>query len=157
MDDDWTQNGAGMAVMVARLPKVLTSMLGPNTIKPRVLLTDRGPGFYVGSLGVIVEKYRDALSASHFRPFAGYDGKAQPPDLADVLIHETVAAWIRKYFKAHPVKMSGSMDANFRALTDSLKQCQSFINKKHDVDGLCRSFSDRIKKVIAAKGDRLKY
>ena len=68
-----------------------------------------------------------------------------------------IAAWIRRYFKAHPVKMSGSMDANFRALTDSLKQCQSFINKKHDVDGLCRSFSDRIKKLIAAKGDRLKY
>ena len=45
----------------------------------------------------------------------------------------------------------------FSQATTARRNPQSFINKKHDVDGLCRSFSDRIKKVIAAKGDRLKY
>ena len=33
------------------------------------------------------------------RTFAGEDAKWQPPDLADVFMHETVASWVRQYFK----------------------------------------------------------
>ena len=36
--------------------------------------------------------YKEALLENGFTPFAGDEGKWQPPDIPDVLLHETVVA-----------------------------------------------------------------
>ena len=38
-----------------------------------------------------------------------------------------------------------------------LKRCCEHINDEHDVDGLCRGFPKRCKKLDDAKGGRLNY
>ena len=74
-------------------------MLGAGAAKPRVCFTDRGPGLYNNLTGEIVEAYYHALTTNGFRPFAGASGSWQPADLADVFPHETVVAWVRKWFR----------------------------------------------------------
>ena len=37
------------------------------------------------------------------RTFAGEDAKWQPPDLADLFMHEAMESWVRRYFKKDPV------------------------------------------------------
>ena len=39
----------------------------------------------------------------------------------------------------------------------TMKECAKYINKEYDVEGLCRSFPDRIKKLAAGGGERLKH
>ena len=46
MGADWGQTGDGMAEFVQKLPGALTEMLGHGTVKPKVIMSDRGPGFY---------------------------------------------------------------------------------------------------------------
>ena len=43
------------------------------------------------------------MRATKLKAFAGPDASWQPPDLADLLTHETVAAWVRRYCIAHPI------------------------------------------------------
>ena len=80
-----------MADVVARLPGVLTRLLGPEASWPRVIFSDRGPGFFVSSTGHIVKAYRKALKKYGFRTYQGEDASGQPADLADVFPHETAA------------------------------------------------------------------
>ena len=67
MGADWQQTGEGMADLVARLPGVLTRLLGPEASWPRVIFSDRGPGFFVSSTGHIVKAYGKALKKYGFR------------------------------------------------------------------------------------------
>lgn len=120
-------------------------------------MSDRGPGFYQSSRGIIVDAYHKALTAHGFRPFAGEDGKWQPPDLADLFMHETVAAWVRRYFRKNPVVKSYDLATNRAAVVAGLNACQRHINKEYDVSGLCSSLPRRITELLAAKGDRLKW
>ena len=110
MDQGWEQTGQGMATFVAKLPAVLDKMLGDQVKKPRMVFSDRGPGFYQASTGRIVHAYKDALDANGFRPCAGEEAKWQPADLADMLMHETVAAWVRRYFRVHPHPKTADLD-----------------------------------------------
>ena len=92
MGDDWEQTGAGMAVFIARLPKILRKMVGAEEALPRIVFSDRGPGFYQGSTGSIVNAYCTALREHKFRAFAGENALWQPADMPDLFMHETVAA-----------------------------------------------------------------
>ena len=139
LGEEWTQNGEGMARMVAKLPALLDSVVAGEA-KPRVIFTDRGPGFYQGSQGTIVLKYKGALAKHGFRSFAGEDAKWQPPDIADSLPHETVAAWVRKYFRSHPVKWIADQPKNRANFVASLKECEKHINRKYNVKSLCHCF-----------------
>ena len=47
MPDGWEQTGAGIAAFIVRLPAILRRMLGPHARLPRVVFSDRGPGFYL--------------------------------------------------------------------------------------------------------------
>jgi hypothetical protein len=157
MGADWGQTGDGMAEFVQKLPGALTKMLGHGTVKPKVIMSDRGPGFYQSSRGVIVDKYRAALRTHGFRPFAGDDGKWQPPDLADLFMHETVAAWVRQYFRKHPVVKNQTLAVNEAAVIAGLKACEKFINEEYDVESLCSSMPRRVEEIRKRRGDRLKY
>ena len=85
-------------------------MFGVTAAKPRWCFTDRGPGFYNSRTGEIVQAYHAALKRNGFRALAGADGTSQPADLADYFLHETVVAWVRKWFKKHPFYMCQLLD-----------------------------------------------
>ena len=157
MPDTWQQTGEGMAELVARLPKILDRMLGPNVAKPRVIISDRGPGLYHASTGGIVQVYAAALKRYGFRPFAGEDASWQPPDLADLFMHETVAGWARKIFKKRPLLKVNNLQRNYDNFVDALQECEDHINENYDVDGLCRSLPSRLAELKKVKGDRLSH
>ena len=103
---DWEQSGAGIAELVANLPSILKSKFRKERSLPKIIVTDRGPGFYQASSGTIVAAYKEALYDNGFVTFAGDEAKWQPPDIPDVLIHETVVAWVRSFFRKHPFKQT---------------------------------------------------
>ena len=96
MEDGWAPNGAGMARFVAMLPGILSKVADAAGALPRVLVTDRGSCFYHGATGHLVKAYQDAVGEPGFRSVAGDDGAWQPPDIPDVLVHETVAPFFKK-------------------------------------------------------------
>ena len=157
MPSDWEQTGHGMAEFVQELPCVLKGGLADNKKLPKTIVTDRGPGFYQASSGTIVAAYKEALFEHGFQPFAGVEAKWQPPDIPDVLLHETVVAWVRAFFKKHPFKSVSNVRDNQKVFAKLLKQCEARINSNFDVSALCRSFPRRVRELLAAKGDRLKY
>ena len=156
MGSSWKQTGEGMAAMVGQLPNLLKDMFG-DAPKPRVLFTDRGPGFYQGGHGGICEAYRKALDKNGFRPFAGTNASAQPPDIADLLLHESVAAGVRKYFRGHPIKWGGDPDKNYAHFVQRTKQCEKHINQKRNLKSLSLSFPRRVKKLVKERGRRLRW
>ena len=97
------QTGDGMATFIYRLPGILRKMCGASAPLPRLVFSDRGPGFHQAPNGTIIEAYSTAVRATKLKAFAGPDASWQPPDLADLLMHETVAAWVRRYCIAHPI------------------------------------------------------
>ena len=157
MDDAWKQTGNGMAVFVDGLNGLLDDMLGTDAPKPRVCFTDRGPGLYNSLTGQIVHAYRNSLIANGFRPFAGEDGTWQPPDLADFFLHETVVAWVRKWFKKHPFKAVEDIENNYQLFLSRMRECERHINANYDVDGLSHSVVKRLLKLEEKGGARLKY
>ena len=130
-------------------------MFGKDAALPRVVASDRGPGFYQSSTGHIVKTYSEALHTTGFRPFAGDDASGQPPDLPDLLLHETAVGWIRNYLRKHPFRRSGSLDHQETQLRKLFKDCAKHINSEYDVDGLCYRFPARLQEMVDKGGDRL--
>ena len=157
MDDDWEQTGAGMATFVSGLDALLEDMHGSASPKPRWCFTDRGPGLYNSLTGEIVQAYFAALTAHKFKPFAGTDGAWQPADLADFFLHETVVAWVRKWFRKRPFKAVEDIDKNYVLFLDRLKECEGYINDNLKVEDLCRDAVARLKQLRDQKGQRLKF
>ena len=124
---------------------------------PRTVVTDRGPGFYQASSGTIVAAYKEALDAHGFVAFAGEEAKWQPPDVPDVMLHETVVSWVRAYFRKKPFKWVPRVDDNCRLYREMLKMCEKHTSNQYDVAGLCKSFPRRINELVDAGGDRLKH
>ena len=157
MEDGWRQNGEGMAKMVSRLEGVLRQMVGNDSRLPRVVATDRGPGFLQTSTGHIVKEYQKSLEQHGFRPWAGDDASRQPADLPDLFPHETVVSWARKYLKAHPLQKGRGLQSLREQLVRTLSACASHINSNYDVGGLSRCFPRRVNELIDAKGERLRF
>ena len=141
------------------MPQVLASMLGDTDVaKPDVVFTDRGPGFYHPSTGSICPEYMSALTAYGYRPWAGDQASWQPPDMPDVLLHETVVAWLRKYLKQHPIKLAQSQEVNKARLASLLAEAAHHINTRHEVEDRSMSLPRRLWELVhGTKGDRLKY
>ena len=53
-----------------------------------------------------VVAYKEVLCENGFDTFVGDEAKWQPLDIPDVLIHETVVAWVRSFFRKHPFKQT---------------------------------------------------
>ena len=155
MGSEWKQTGAGMAEFVGRLDSVLTKSLGRNVPLPRIIFSDRGPGFYQGSTGHIVGEYFNALKEHGFRAYAGVDASKQPPDMPDVFPHETAVAWTRYYLKKHPLHAEAGVDAMEDELGKTLKACSKYIMKHYEVSDLCKAFPRRIQELIDGEGERL--
>ena len=156
MPPDWAQTGVGVAEFVDGLPRLLADMLGAASPKPRICFTDRGPGLYNSLTGEIVEAYHAALARNGFRAFAGADGSQQPADLAEFFLHETVVAWVRKWFSKHPFKAVEHVDENLRLFLQRLHECERHINDAYDVHGLCHDTVKRLHTLRDLGGARMK-
>lgn len=141
MGQGWKQDGEGQGQMVKELPKVLRKMLGTKVDHPKVLFTDRGPGFYHPASGNICTEYHEAVTEHGFKTWAGENSKWQPPDIADLLLHETAVAWVRKYLKQHPVKIGKDMGKNIEGLVEKLKEAEEHINTFYEVEDLMPEIS----------------
>ena len=101
--------------------------------------------------------YAAALAAHGFRPCAGQDASGQPPDIPDVLLHETVAGWVRKYMKKHPARRTNDIVANEAAVKLAMKECAHYIRQNYKVQDLCGSFRNRLRELVEKKGERLSH
>ena len=140
------------------LPRVLRKMgVGDNL--PRTLFTDRGPGFYHRKQGTVTSDYAEACQKLGFKLWAGSDSKrgdhAQPPDIADVLLHETAVSWIRQRLHATGTELKQPWRETPAELGKRLAGIVADINTKLDVHGLCMEFPDRLETLKKRKGDRL--
>ena len=103
-----------------------------------------------------MKKYDAALQECGFRPFTGADASSQPPDVPDVLLHETVVAWLRQFLRKRPYKRPGSMVvAQRKDFLATLKKFVDHANENYEVASLCESFPERLEELVAANGDRL--
>ena len=137
------------------LPGILSKVADAAGALPRVLVTDRGSCFYHGATGHLVKAYQDAVGEQGFRSFAGDDGAWQPPDIPDVLVHETVAAWFRKYLSKHPWKLPGNPTAARAKFVELAKNFAKHANKNYDVDALCKAMPQRLQHLADKKGEGL--
>lgn len=157
VDDNWRQNGEGVAKMVARLPRILANRFKGDGAKPDVIFTDRGPGLYHPSTGSIVPEYSAACEDHGFTTFAGDHASWQAPDIPDILLHETAVSWVRKYLRYNPVKFSNDKELNKERVVEALKNAERHINTYHEVDDLCMAFPKRVQALVAAEGERCKW
>ena len=152
-----TPRGAGM--LVDRLPGLLRRMLGQDTLLPRTLFTDRGPGFYHRSHGTITSEYDAACRRQGFRPWAGVDAKhgprAQPPDISDLLLHETAMSWLQARLHKSTAEVRVPWEESPKELAVRLQKVVAGINRECDVANLCKEFPDRLKDLCTRGGDRL--
>ena len=80
--------------------------------------------------------------------------RAQPPDVADVLLHETATSWLEEaIYDSRPITPWEETPVE---LAQRIRAAAKFINDNHDVSGLCREFPDRLRDLqLTHKGDRL--
>ena len=156
LPEGWSQH-EGQALAVDTLPKNLKKVLAKDAPQPDYVFTDRGPGYYHPSSGTINPAYLAALSKHGYRPWAGEHSKWQPPDIADILLHETVVSWLRKYMRQHPVKLTYNMQTNKSRVSDLLKEAAAHINTYHKVEDLCHDFPKRLKALKADGEERQKW
>ena len=152
-----TPLGAGMAV--ARLPHILRRMLGRAVPLPRTLFSDRGPGFYHIRHGTITSEYDSACRRHGFRPWAGVDAKrgprAQPPDISDVLLHETAISWLKDRLHRSTRTVQIPWEETPTDFAARLHVVVAGINDDCNIAGLCREFPERLRRLRASGGDRL--
>ena len=148
----------GARLLVSNLPALLKKMLGPGAKLPRIIFSDRGPGFFHRKWGTITSDYDFACREGGFRPWAGTNSKkglrAQPRDSGDVLLHETAISWLRREEeKARPLKPWEETPGD---LDKRLQRVLKRINKEFDVCGLCMQLPSRLQSLVdVTHGDRL--
>ena len=148
----------GIRQFIERLPQMLNQMLGRRTRKPRTLFSDRGQGFYHKTTGCITGEYETVCRELCFKPWARTNSRvgarAQPPDIADVLLHETAIADLRALiFKSTPVKPWEETAERFAA---RLQEAVDHANAEHRLADLCREMPQRLDSSVKVyEGDRL--
>ena len=145
---------AGAAVLVEKVRKAINIRF-PSTDQPDTIFVDRGIGFWSNPGGNITPAFKTAVSECEFKTFYGDDGWKQPGKLADLLLHETSVAWIRK--KEAVCRMTQPWKETVPEFCTRLRQVVADINAEHDVDGLCRQLPKRLQMLADSAGERLKY
>ena len=109
------------------------------------------------STGSITPQYAEACEKHGFKTWAGDHAKWQPPDIPDMLLHETAVSWIRKYLKFNPVKFTEDKQANKQRVIDALQDAARYANTYYEVGDLCMAFPERLKVLDAKEGERCKW
>ncbi len=97
--------------------------------------------------------YDRAGADCHFRLFWGPDAKQQSPEMPDLLLHETAVSWIRSALWRSKPEVVPWMETPEQWSRRMMKAVDAASQK--DVEGLCRSFPDRVGECILADGARL--
>ena len=122
--------------------------------KPDRVMVDRGRGFYAIASGKITPQFRTALQEHGFSNMMGNDASIQPGHMQKVMLHETAVPWIRwRLTQTTPDRCWLETRAEYEA---RLKSVVADINANLDVEGLCYNLPDRLEKLIAADGGRVK-
>ena len=84
---------------------------------------------------------------------------ATPEDfvMPDVLVRETVVAWLRNYLRKHPWKQPGSATGAQEKFEELVNDFVKHANKDLEVDALCRAMPERLQELVKKKGERLKH
>ena len=142
----------GATVAVARIQRISSGCFREKA-KPRIIMTDKGKGFY-HSTGRITEEYAAALKAIRMRPLMGETNVEQPGDCQELMLHETAVAWVRRRLeRCLPAEPWKETRADFGS---RLRKVCREINQEYDVPGLTHQFLARLKAVSEAKGGRIK-
>ena len=148
------ENAEGAKVLVPKVAAALQARFPQARRKPGVVFVDRGKGFYNTKTGRITTGFREALDEAGLEAFWGDNAAAQPGHMQELMLHETAVAWLRNRLEATvPKKSWEETPAAFGA---RLRTCCAYINRHHDVRGLCRAFLRRVEDLQAVKGGRLK-
>ena len=152
-DEDFPgETSEGAAIVARRIPKFLERRVPSSGRLPRVVVSDRGRGFFT-SRGAITHKYAAALKDARVRPFTGDDASCQPPNIPDVLLHEVATAWVRtREQQTKPAKAWLETREHF---TKRMAHVVRDINKTCDVVGLCRSFGNLLQQLVDRQGDKV--
>ena len=146
------ETGEGAATVAAMIPSFLERRLPRARRLPRVVVSDRGRGFFT-SRGAITKKYAKALQEAKLRPFTGDDASEQPANIPDLFLHEVATAWIRK--REQQTKPAKPWLETRKAFAKRMAGIVRDINKSCDVAGLCRSFGNLLQQVVDRQGDKL--
>ena len=147
------ENSAGAQQAAEKLGPILNKRF-PNESKPKIVMSDRGIGFYHGSWGTITHGYKAGLQSSGLRPLMGEDASKQPGSLSDLLLHETAVAWLRYKMKLSiPARPWKETSEQYKA---RLQEACRKVNAEYNVEGLCKQLPERLDKLKEKKGDRLK-
>ena len=125
-----------------------------NADKPKTLFVDRSKAFYVTNSGVITGEYKQALSMCGFKAFMGDDASKQPGNIQELLLHETLVAWIRRRLaQTVPKKPWEETEEQYG---QRLRGVVAYINENYNVAGLCDEVLDRVETLITEEGGKLK-
>ena len=139
--------------VVSKLPHILNVRF-PHDSKPDVVMTDRGPAFYHAATGGITEEYQEALREHGLRALMGDDASKQSGDSQEVMLHETAVAWLRmRLTLTLPQKPCLETREEYQV---RIKAQAEYINQHYDVEGLCKGFPERLQRLLANDGDRLR-
>ena len=144
---------AGARQAVEKLGAILNIRF-PSQAQPKVVMTDRGRGFYLPSTGKITKPYKAALESVGLKAFMGDDASIQPGLMGDVLLHETSVSWIRALMAERtPARPWQETPDQFKSRIQAVVR---HINSNYDVEGLCRELPGRLQQLKEGKGDKLK-
>ena len=144
----------GAECLVARVRSAVKRRFQGEATKPDHVMVDRGRGFYAIASGTITTQFRLALREHGLSNMMGDDAAIQPGLMQEVMLHETAVAWIRwRLTQTTPDRCWLETRAEYEA---RLKSVVADINANLDVQGLCYNLPDRLEKLIAADGGRVK-
>lgn len=144
---------AGASILMQKV-RVALNVRFQGTTAPRVIFVDRGNGFYVQVTGEVTPLYSSALRKHGLKNFMGSNCGLQPGQLGDVLLHETAVAWIRHRERSTVPALA--WEETYEAFSQRLKCIVHDFNCKHNVEGLCREFPDRLAQLVDNAGGKLK-
>ena len=136
-------------------------MLGDVGAMPKVIFSDRGPGFYNPRYGSITSDYDAALRAFGFRPWAGTHAcegpRRQPGDVADVLLHETAIPWLKHRLQKSDATVRRPWEETPTHFAQRLAAAVRDLNATCSVEDLRMRWPARLEELVRAKGDRLPH
>ena len=123
---------AGAATFAAAVSHGLAKRFQAGISKPGVLFLDRGRAFINTVTGRVTAELAAVLEPTELELFWGADAHEQPGYCADVLLHETAVAWIRKGLSASVPRLPWKETRAQYSMR--LRDVVAAINRRHNVE-----------------------
>ncbi len=142
----------GAAILVGKVRAAINKRC-QSTSQPKTVFVDRGRGFYDPRTGRITDEFKEALREHGLQAFMGHDASRQPGSLQEIMLHETVVAWVRGRMAVTCPRRPWEETAEAHA--KRLRGTFEYINKNYDVEGLSQESPARVQSVIDGGGGKL--